>query len=633
MFNDINKPLSESKRPPLYTSMKYWGKKPHNIWNKYISNYTINKGVYLDPFTGSAMSAFEAVRAGKKAIATDLNPLSSFLIEVVCSDFDFKEFSIVANSIISKIKNNNIYNKLYKYHSDFKDYTIHNIKWFEEKIYEVCIEDDEKNRKCLAPTLQDYKCVKEFNFPLNLVYPNKNFRSSNSFSKQFLTKIGNNFSDLWTKRNLYVLAIIFDEIIKINNNNIKKQLLYAFIQSVHLTTKMCVPRSKHTNRDFSTSWGRSAFFYSKKTMEMNPLLVFTNNCFGKQSVSSTLIFAKKYFGFLPKIANLNNETFNAKKNVDIWYGVIDAKKIESFLPPKSIDFILTDPPYGGLVKYLDLSSIWLSWLEIYNSQFTPNYENEITFNKLNDYSDFQSNLEIALRNFNYLLKDESSLMLTFNSKDLKLWTAFYTSIINSGFKVEHILHQQNLRTGESNVLDPSGQSASDFYIRCSKSKKEYKKSNPKTKKGIVYFKRIITDILIKRGEPTPYNILLNGFLSRISTKLIEIDEISGSLEKNIKKFMKNDVLIIKNVESKSGDFYLLKSSNYDLLSKDNLINKTKKYIRFIFKKLDKIDNETLYLKIYQKFNNELALDPITLKKVLSKVCYKKSNYWYLINEE
>ena len=50
-IKDINYALVEESRPPIYTAMKYWGKKPHNIWNKYIENYTSKDGFYLDPFS------------------------------------------------------------------------------------------------------------------------------------------------------------------------------------------------------------------------------------------------------------------------------------------------------------------------------------------------------------------------------------------------------------------------------------------------------------------------------------------------------------------------------------------------------------------------------------------------------
>ena len=43
---DINNALVESKREPIYTAMKYWGKKPHNIWATYIDTYTGENGVF-----------------------------------------------------------------------------------------------------------------------------------------------------------------------------------------------------------------------------------------------------------------------------------------------------------------------------------------------------------------------------------------------------------------------------------------------------------------------------------------------------------------------------------------------------------------------------------------------------------
>ena len=88
MTEEINYALVEDVRPPIYTAMKYWGKKPHNIWRKYIENYTPENGLFLDPFSGSGMSAFEAMKANRKVIAFDLNPLTSFTIEIFATDFD-----------------------------------------------------------------------------------------------------------------------------------------------------------------------------------------------------------------------------------------------------------------------------------------------------------------------------------------------------------------------------------------------------------------------------------------------------------------------------------------------------------------------------------------------------------------
>jgi len=44
----------------------------------------------------------------------------------------------------------------------------------------------------------------------------------------------------------------------------------------------------------------------------------------------------------------------------------------STIPSNSIDYCFTDPPYGGSVQYLDLSTIWNAWL-----QFDVDYANEM----------------------------------------------------------------------------------------------------------------------------------------------------------------------------------------------------------------------------------------------------------------
>ena len=75
--NHLNYALVEDSRPPMYKAMKYWGKKPHNIWQEFIECYCPENGVVLDPFVGSGVAAFESVVKNRKAIAFDINPMSA----------------------------------------------------------------------------------------------------------------------------------------------------------------------------------------------------------------------------------------------------------------------------------------------------------------------------------------------------------------------------------------------------------------------------------------------------------------------------------------------------------------------------------------------------------------------------
>ena len=216
-MSDINYALVESARPPLYTAMKYWGKKPHNIWAEYIKHYTPENGLYLDPFTGSSVSALEAYKAGKRVIAFDLNPLSSFMIEVLTSEFNQSEFQIEVEKVIREIEADSTYQKYFTTQSRHEKNTalLQHAKWESGKIVAigVCDIKDGKLSKpyMTAPNKADLDLqlsMESMDIPYWI--PDQPFHDTPSISGSFVTAIGGNkFSNLWTKRNLFVLSKIF----------------------------------------------------------------------------------------------------------------------------------------------------------------------------------------------------------------------------------------------------------------------------------------------------------------------------------------------------------------------------------------------------------------------------------------
>lgn len=611
MYKQINYALVEEKRPSFYSSMKYWGKKPHNIWNEYIKTYTPNNGSFLDPFCGSAMSAFEAINAGKVAYAFDLNPLSSFLIEVMSSEFSLKDFAKCVNKIFNIVKNDKIYKREYeiKCANCRSSATIINYKWNKNKIYEIAIKCDNCKSK-YTKAVSYSKSQNSNRIIINYWYPDWKFYKSEAFTKSFVKNIGGTyFSDLWTKRNLYILSKIFDLILKEKNKTIQKQLLFGFIQTLHLSSKMCLPRSKKTKRDFSTSWGRCAYICSDKQMEMNPLALFYNSCLGRGSVKSCLVSAKKYLKRKPIIHDINSK-LKPENGTNLYYGILDIKKIDLYLKKGSIDFILTDPPYGNLVRYLDLSSVWLCWLSKIDKKYIPLYKDEITIND-DDYPSFQNDLTHALKRLNCILNDNGKLILTFNNKNIKIWSAFLSAIRNSDFKIEKIILQQNKRSGESNVKSKSGTSITDFYIRCVKNKKIL------TKKilSISEFEKFVVNSAVNsinnRGEATDYNILLAHILTEFSVLNYEIKD--KDYKYNIENILKQRIGTVFDWEKGSNKWSLLNKKGLKKRLTDRVIEKVS-----ILNKKGVYDRESILKEVYKSFPNGLTPDPIVINDIINK---------------
>jgi tRNA G10 N-methylase Trm11 len=288
-------------------------------------------------------------------------------------------------------------------------------------------------------------------------------------------------------------------------------------------------------------------------MEMNPLLLFKNNCWGKQSVSNCLLYLEKYVGkkIVGKDITNTNKINLDEKGIDIWYGVKDSKKLDKFIPKKSVSFVLTDPPYGGLVQYLDLSTVWLSWLELINKKYSPIYENEITINKNKQIIDYQRDMQQVLKSLHSVIKNDARVVLTFNNKNLAIWHSLLSAINLANFEITKVLHQQNMRSGESQVKDKYGTSSCDFYIRCQKRTA----STIKQSTDLETFVLEKTKMLItKRGEPIPYKILFNGILAEISLASNRISSFDGNIREILNKALEKEFEIIDNTISFAGDY-------------------------------------------------------------------------------
>jgi DNA modification methylase len=636
---ELNYALVEDTRPPIYTAMKYWGKKPHNIWRKYIENYTPKNGIYLDPFAGSTTSAFEAVKANRKVIAFDLNPLSSFIIEVFSSDFKKQLFTIEVNKIISSVKNDPIYQKYFTTKSrDTKKESEEVVcfKWDTGKMYEIGIQKNTSNAKrhiryTAKPTNEDIdiaNSMKEIN--ISFWYPSNPFPLSPSFPANFLQSIGgDNFSNLWTKRNLYLLSKIFNEILKYSDDNLKKQLLFGFIQTLHLCSKMSVPRREQANRPFSTSWGRSAYLCSARQMEMNPIMVFQSSCLGKQSVESSLSSIPKYLGKKTKIINVSMSNKNKKKlsGFDIKYGIVDINTILDYIPENSMDFILTDPPYGGLVQYLDLSLIWLNWLTKYDNKYQPNLNAEITIKKgLFDIEVYKNRFTSALKNLYKLLKSDGKIVFTFHNKQLEIWNAFLKSVMLAGFKIEKVIHQQNRRTGEANVANPYGTSATDFYIRCVKSTTTNLNTDKDEFEHFVITKSI--EIIALRNEPTPYQFLFNGILAEISSGGFDLEDFDANIESILNKQIGEIFKVDGNNDNKAGNYWWFVNPNKYIKYPDRLLtDRVEDSIIALLRRKTAVSFDDVLGDVFQRYPNGLTPDIKSIDKILKKYAIQSGGKW------
>lgn len=628
----INYALVEAVRPAMYKPMKYWGKKPHNIWSDFIACYCPEDGVVLDPFMGSGIVAFESLILGRKAITFDLNPLSEFFIETTLEKFDEEVFKKAVERIVKKIEADKVYIENYTKKIDGEETIIYNYIWFKNEITKIRA----KNLKGedipdLVPDVDDKRRGIEMEqIKMQHWYPTDKLPLTPSINQKFITDLGgDDFSYLWTRRNLYLLSEIFNCILN-EDKKIVKHLLAAFVHTLHLVCKMVYPRAERGDRRYSGSWGRADYMIRNKSMEQNPLIIFQRSCFDRQGIVKAMNNAKER---LPEKRTVNEVSRKKQLNLkcDLNYGNIDVADLCDYVEDKSVDFILTDPPYGGLVQYIDLSQIWLVWLQKYDKKYKTNNVGEITVKKgYIGRDEYRRKLVNAFKNMHRVLKDDGYMVVTFHSQEMQDWNDFVNCVRNAGFKFDKVTHQYNKRSGESNVAMPYGTTGSDFYIRCVK-KRTVDFTDDKSELEHFILQKTI-EIIAERNEKTPFTFIVNGLLPELlQAGYLSIEE-PRELQDILKKYVGKDNVfcVTYNSTQGAGDYWWFnepkKYINYPNIPLSKRVEET---VLSIMRRRISVKYDDIVAEIFKNFPNGLTPDPRGIKKTVEKYAVPVSGKWKL----
>lgn len=448
----------ETKREAMYRSMKYWGKKPQNIWSEIIRINTKRKDKVMDPFAGSAITFFESIALDRQPIINDINPLTSFIVDVYSSKYRYNKIEKIFKEIQKEIKNYIIYQKYFyvECKSCFKQTDIYNYRY-------------ENNKQSIA-----YRC--KYCGNTHLESSNINFSSLqypyDKFPHLDLNKLttisenskrifgGSNFYNLWTKLNANVLLKIFDLITQLEEPY-KKVFMFAFIQTTHLTSKMCAIRGKEANRLLSSSWGRPAFLALAKYMSQNPLIQLERAIYGNNGIIKALKSVEE--------RNIKYTFSNKLSSIENVNGIVMNEDSADFKSNK-VDFVITDPPYGNLINYGELSLIWNIWLKEAYNKYKIDLNSEIIINKNHTRIEYEDKMSQVFNNCYNSLKKDGIMIFTYNSSNKLDWQSLKKVLKNTNFEINNFYLQENLRTSESNVIASNTTSKSDYYIELGKEK-------------------------------------------------------------------------------------------------------------------------------------------------------------------
>lgn len=420
----------------IYSMHKYWSKKPYNIIRNFILKYTNKGNVVLDPFCGSGISITESIFTGRKVIGIDINPSAIFITKQTVSKISSKKLNEKFKKLEAECKDK--INNFYLVKRGNKQFIGTHFLWNNEKLTEVWYNNGKvrDSKVCDVPTEEDIKLAASFSYErIPYYFPKRNFFHNSRINADRSKHI----YDLFTPRNLYALSFLLDKIEKITDEDVKNMLKFCFTSSVGQASKMVFvvkKRGKFNGQKRKTekkevgSWV-IGFWVPKENFEINVW-----NCF--ENKYRKILNAKKEQErkeYCLREASNFEELVHTNKNLLLLCD--SATKALRNIPDNSVDYVITDPPHGNRIPYLEQSMMWNEWL-----REEVDYENEIVISESKDRNkdieNYYALLNEVLKNIERVLKPNHYFSLMFNSLDDDTWIKLIKKINELNFELEKV---------------------------------------------------------------------------------------------------------------------------------------------------------------------------------------------------
>lgn len=632
----LNRNIPPLAHTPMYVWHKFWSRKTWNVVAEYIKTYSQEGDIVFDPFSGSGITALEALKNKRRAIACDLNPIATNILLYTIKPISPVEILDAFQRIDKKVKHK--INELYLTHcrkckaefpftcSIWKNHECKEIR------YQACPDcGDRQEENCQLTDFDkqalaniELEDIKEW-YPKNKLY----YPDGKSFIKK---EKYDSIDELFTKRNLKALAILMEAIEEEENKNIKEILKLGFSSMLHLCTKMMPVRP---TRPFSSVWNEPSYWFVPHFMEQNVWQKFDSAVNGPQGIIRAKAESNQFFNKI-KIATTLKKFLDDKYDIFIYTG--SCLDLMSKIPDESVDFIFTDPPYDASIQFGELAYLWISWLKLDQNYLENLIANEIVRNERQekDFTIYHSLLSNSFQKMFKVLKQNKYLTVTFHNPTFKVRNATIRAGIFSGFDFEKIHHQELARSSAKSLLQPFGSAQGDFYLRFHKPSFQ-KKSIQAEEIDEIRFERIVvettTKLLAERAEPTPYTLIINyidpvlakhGFFSSLHTGL----DIKNVLQKNLDNRF---CLVEKTIGGSTGQLWWFNDPS--IVEKLQQIPISERVEQTIFRKLRQKGNVTfteMWEAIGMEFPNSLTTDSMSIKDALQIYAKQvRGGFWLL----
>ena len=268
------------------------------------------------------------------------------------------------------------------------------------------------------------------------------------------------FWQMFNDRQLLCLSILLEAILQLPDRNTRELMLIAFSDCLDTNTMFC--KYEIQWHKISPFFGFHAYHPIERPTENNVWGTaygrgtFTK-CFNK--VRRAKEYCQKPYERLFNIRGRRFSKRTGRERVEARlvgrfeelakesHGALlrcESSEDLSFVPDKSVDAIITDPPYFDNVQYSELADFFYVWLRLalkdvypwFQTEFSSRPDEIVQNDKLGKTTDFfNQGLGRVFRECHRVLKDDSIMVFTFHHNQMWAWESIASILLDAEFYI------------------------------------------------------------------------------------------------------------------------------------------------------------------------------------------------------
>jgi hypothetical protein len=379
---------------------QYFTKRAWNIAQHLIAAFTQGGDWVLDPFCGAGVVPVEALVLRRRALACDINPWAVFITRM----------AVLAPVDLGHVK-----------------------ALFEEVIgrvrarLELVRSDPALSRSIVASG----------DYPRDPLPPG-------IFQRGLLS-----LDQLFSPRQIAELVVLRDAVNSVSDRTARDLLRLALSITLDRANLMYSARNK------STPWrGQSAPFSVRRYRVWDD----------PTDLPADELFARAFEKILTAKADANKVLgdYVCEDTCRIWQG--SATDLGQHILPDSVDYVLTDPPYGRNYNYLDLSMMWNAWLGFHVSD--DDYANEVIQggSRRRTREQYRNLLEGSLEQIARALKPGRWATLIYAESNMETWSWLLGACKDNGLRFVDTVWSDSALPTHKKRQSPYASAAGEYYV-------------------------------------------------------------------------------------------------------------------------------------------------------------------------